>query len=84
MGSIQRREERAKPWRARYRAPDGKEHSRSFERKLDAERWLTERERERNRGEWVDPAMGKVTLAEWSQRYLRTKQHLKPYTLAGF
>ena len=84
MGSIQRRVERAKPWRARYRAPDGKEHSRSFERKLDAERWLTERERERNRGEWVDPAMGKVTVAEWSVRYLRTKQHLKPYTLAGY
>jgi integrase len=84
MGSIQRRAGRPRPWKARYRAPDGKERSRSFERKIDAERWLTERERERNRGEWVDPALGKVTIAEWSERYLRTKQHLKPYTLAGY
>ena len=28
--------------------------------------------------------MGSVTVAEWAERYLRTKQHLKPCTLAGY
>lgn len=50
---------------------------------MDAERWVTEREREKNRREWVDPALGRVTVAEWSRRYLCTKRHLKPYTLHG-
>jgi len=36
------------------------------------------------RGDWTDPGLSKTTLAEWSQRWLVTKTHLKPKTLAGY
>ncbi|MFO7547359.1 MAG: site-specific integrase [Acidimicrobiia bacterium] len=36
------------------------------------------------RGEWTDPRLSKTTLAEWSQRWMVTKSHLKPKTLAGY
>ena len=38
--AIDRRPDRRKPWRARYWGPDGRQHSRSFERKVEAQRWL--------------------------------------------
>ena len=44
MPSIEYRPDRPKPYRARYWAPDGKLHSRSFARKDDAQRWLTNEE----------------------------------------
>lgn len=69
MGSIRKRHDRQKPYLARYRGPDGRERTKAFRLKVDAERWLLERERDRARGEWVDPALGRTTLAEWAQRY---------------
>ena len=42
MPSIEYRPDRPKRYRARYWGPDGKLHSRSFARKDDAQRWLTE------------------------------------------
>ncbi len=35
--------DRPKPWRARYRTPDGRRVSKSFRRKGDAEKWLVGR-----------------------------------------
>lgn len=45
-------------WRARYRDPSGREHSRSFDRKVDAERYLTgvERRVDRSRTREDGPA----------------------------
>lgn len=58
-------------WRARYRGPDGKERSRTFDRKLDAERWLTTQEARKLGGEWVDPRAGRQTFLafadEWAE-----------------
>ena len=36
------------------------------------------------RGDWTDPRLSKTNLAEWSERRLVTKTHLKPKTLAGY
>ena len=47
-------------WRARYRGPDGRERSRTFERKADAERFLAEMQVAKNRGAWVDPRAGRI------------------------
>ena len=55
-------EKRGDVWRARYRGPDGRERNRSFGRKIDAERWITEQQLPDDRGEWVDPAAGRVTF----------------------
>jgi len=53
MGHIRRRN-RPKPWEARVFI-DGRWATKSFARKVDAERWMTEQESKILRGEWVDP-----------------------------
>jgi integrase len=65
MGSIRKRTDRQKPYLARYRAPDGRERTRAFRLKVDAERWLVERERDKHRGDWVDPSLGRIAFGEW-------------------
>jgi hypothetical protein len=55
-----------KRWRARFRGPDGRERSKTFDRKVDAERFLAETTVARNRGAWVDPRAGRVRFNEWA------------------
>lgn len=70
MASIKKRPDGR--WRARYRDPDGREHSRHFERRIDGDRWLLEIRSSMQRGQYLDPAGAKITLgayfADWSQR----------------
>ena len=82
MGSIRRRSDRHRPYLARYRGPDGKERTKAFRRKVDAQRWLVEREREKHRGEWVDPALGLVTFGEWVAETEATRLNRRKSTLA--
>jgi len=55
-----------KRWKARFRAPDGRERSQTFPLKLDAERFLAEMAVAKNRDQWVDPRAGKLPFGEWS------------------
>jgi integrase len=57
-------------WRARYRDPDGREHARHFERKVDAQRWLDEVTADLLTGRYVDPAAGRTTLGAFADRWL--------------
>lgn len=57
-------------WRARYRDPDGRERSRTFARRIDAERWLTSIEHAKLSGGYVDPANGRVPFGEWADLWL--------------
>src|SRR5262245_59767334 len=83
MAHIERRPERpSRPWRARYRGPDGKERSRSFARKTDAQRWLAEMEVARSAGTWVDPVSGRTRFEQWADRWKRTTTNLRPTTVA--
>jgi integrase len=82
MGNIKRRPNGK--WRARYRDPAGKERARHFARKVDAQRWLTSVEAAKARGEWMDPARSRMTVGEWSQRWLAAQVHLKPSTYARY
>lgn len=83
MGWVRKRPDRPSQWRAGYRGADGREHSRSFERKADAERWLREQLRNLDRGTWVDPSAGKVPLREYADEWLAGRI-LKPKTLEGY
>jgi integrase len=78
MGSIQKRP--AGQWRARYRDPAGKEHARHFRRRLDAERWLASVEHAKHRGEWIDPALSRITVGEWAAKWLDAQVQLKLLT----
>ena len=83
-------------WQARYRGPDGLLRSAPeiFGSKRETEQWLTVVESEVLQGDWSDPLAGRVTLGEYSQRWIvehrlgqRTREeydrlwrhHIQPY-----
>ncbi len=84
MAHIQHRPGRRRPWQVRYRDPSGMERAKSFLRKADAQRFSVTIEADKLKGEWTDPRLSRTTISEWSDRWLRTKSHLKPKTLAGY
>lgn len=69
-------------WRARYRTPDGAHRSRTFARRVDAEKYLASIETAKVRGEWYDPARAKVTIEQWAKDWLTTRTDLRPSSLA--
>ncbi len=72
-------------WVARVQGPDGRERSRTFANRADAERFIASTEVSRARGEWVDPALGRVTLKDWIAQWLATvRPTLKPKTARGY
>lgn len=79
MGNVQKRPDGR--WRARYRGPDKRERSKHFDRKLDAERWLAGVEVSKARGDWIDPALSRVTVEKWAETWLAAQRQLKPSTL---
>ncbi len=79
MAHIEKRDKGR--WRARYRGPDGRERSKTFERRADAERWLAGVEVSKSAGDWIDPALGKRTFASWAQEWSATIVDLRPSTL---
>ena len=84
MAHIEKRPDRRKLWRVRYRDPTGRERSRSFVRKVDADRFMATVQADLIRGDWTNPRLSQVTVEEWAERWLRTKAHLRPKTLAGY
>lgn len=73
MAWIRKRPGCAKSYEARWRDPDGRERSRSFDRKLDAQRFLVTVEADKLRGSYVDPNAGKVTLQAFAESWLATQ-----------
>src|SRR5207245_10896808 len=63
-----------------YRGPDGREGSRTFDRKSDAQRWLAGVEMAKAHGEWIDPALGRRTFASWLDEWSPTVVDLRPST----
>ena len=59
-------------WRARYRDPNNRERSRTFARRIDAERWLTSVEHSKLSGAYIDPALARVTFGQWAEEWLTT------------
>lgn len=68
MASIKQRPDRK--YRARYRDPSGREHSKHFERVRDAKAWLARETAAIESGAWVDPRAGKLTWDEWSTAWV--------------
>jgi hypothetical protein len=66
-------------WRAMWRDHDGKQRSKSFDRKSDAQKHLSTIEADLLRGTYVDPRAGQVTLAEFAEDWM-TKQEWRPAT----
>ena len=81
MASIERRMRVGKVrWYARYRDPSGEQRVKVFDRKVDAERFVTGVESAKLAGSYIDPALARVTVGEWANRWLAGLGHLKPST----
>jgi integrase len=80
MASIQKRSNGM--WRARYRDTAGKERSRHFARKIDAQAWLDGVTTAVQTGTYVDPARSRMTVGTLAEQWLGGKVNLKPTTRA--
>jgi hypothetical protein len=74
VAHIQRREGR---WQARYRGPDGKERTKTFDRRQDAKGWLDDMESSIRKGSWVDPARSAMRLEKWAAEWLPSRTDLR-------
>jgi len=77
MGHITKR---SGHYRARWLDPDGRERSRTFSRRADAERHLTAVEGAKLSGAYIDHA-SKITLAKYAREWAATRPH-RPTTAA--
>lgn len=84
MASIRtKRLSNGKPaYLVRFRAVDGKERSKQFSRRRDAEHFAHVTEVDRMQGSFVDPRLGKLTVADWYEQWWPTVTNLRPSTRA--
>lgn len=62
-------------FQARYRGPDGKMRSApvTFERKQDAARWLTMKDAEIAKGEWIAPELAGTLFSDYATAWMRDR-----------
>lgn len=70
-------------WRARYFDPNGHERARTFARKIEAEKFLAGIESDKSRGLYVDPAAGRITVAQYAAIWQAAQVH-RVTTAAAF
>ncbi|HYN30586.1 MAG TPA: tyrosine-type recombinase/integrase [Dermatophilaceae bacterium] len=72
-------------WRVRYRTPDYRQRSRTFDRRSDAETFEVEVRGRVRRGDFVDPQRGRVTLAQlWTEYQQAGTTHLRATTRQNY
>lgn len=73
-------------FQARYRGADGlmRAAPTRFPTKADANLWLSARQTELARGEWVDETKAKEHLREYAERWIRERANLAPRTRLGY
>lgn len=69
-------------YRARYRGPDGKERSKTFDLRRAASEWLDEQRGDIARGAWVDPRQARRPFGEWAREWQAAQMHHRPNTVA--
>lgn len=81
VASIERRSGR---YRVKYRDPIGRQRSRTFTRKADADRFAVEMEADLARGQWLDPTGAQVPVAEWAETFLSLCRRLEHTSRATY
>ena len=71
MASITKR---GTKWHVRYRGPDHRERSGTFDRKVDAEIWAADERSKMARGRWVDPRAGQELVGAYVERWFAGRQ----------
>ena len=75
---------KGKRWLARYVDERGREHTKSFTRKADAQAWLDAETTAHVTGTWVDRKLSAETFGELAERWFATKATRAPKTVAGY
>jgi hypothetical protein len=68
-------------WQVRYRTPEGASRKATFATRGEAARYSREVESTKDRGSYVDPKGGRITLADYAWSWMDTKVH-RPTTVA--
>lgn len=85
MAITRKENSRGVRYQASYRAADGRERTKTFARKADADRWEREQRSGRDRGLWVDPRLAaRLTVGALGDQWLATRVNLKPGTFEGY
>jgi integrase len=78
MASIKRR---GSSWQATYRGPNGRERSKSFRLRVEAEGWVSDELSALRHGTWIDPKAGKTTFGDFARAWQAAQVH-RPTTAA--
>ena len=71
-------------YEVRYRDPARRERSRTFARRVDAERFVATIETDVVRGQYIDPQLGRISFGEFAREWFATTGHLRPKTRVGY
>jgi integrase len=84
MASIvdRRLSDGSKAYLVRFRTAEGRQRSKQFRRKKDAEAYVSIVEVDKLQGVLVDPRLGRITVGEWWEQWWPTVTHLRPSTRA--
>jgi integrase len=81
VAHVQKREtSRGVRYDVRYRGTDGRERSKTFRTRRDADRFVVTTETDKLHGTWADPKGARVTLEEYATSWLATRNGLRPRT----
>jgi integrase len=61
----------------------GRERTKTFQRKGDAQRWINPQEADKARDQWIDPQGGRTRFEEYALSWLRTKNDVSEGTKAN-
>jgi integrase len=80
MASIRRVERRREgsrrwAWEVRYRDPNRRDRSKTFVTRAKAEAFAAAGETDIDRGEFLDPRLGKKTFGDWAQEWLTARSN---------
>lgn len=85
MADIQKRQtSTGVRWDVRYRDEARRQRKRTFDRKVDAQRFASSVETDLVRGEWIDPKRGRELFGEWADKWLETIVDRKPKTRESY
>lgn len=84
MAHIRRHPVDNSKWQVRYIDPTGRERSKTFRRKVDAEKYLIHVEAQKQRSEWINPELSSTLFEDWAEGWLANRTHLKPKTFSGY